>query len=119
MFIFCFSLIFLFFSLSCFFPFLLSPPSLSPPLSLPPFLSQLLAANTSDENRAACAATTKPLIDAVEALTTFASSPQFASTPAKISAQARVAQEPIVMVLCFLLCGCGLFSGFFRLVRTS
>ena len=75
--------------------------SLSLSLSLPPFLSQLLAANTSDENRAACAATTKPLVDAVEALTTFASSPQFASTPAKISAQARIAQEPIVMVLCF------------------
>ena len=94
---------FSFFSLS-----LLSLPSLSSlsfssslSLSLPPFLSQLLAANTSDENRAACAATTKPLVDAVEALTTFASSPQFASTPAKISAQARIAQEPIVMVLCF------------------
>uniref|UniRef100_A0A1X7VGP0 FERM domain-containing protein n=1 Tax=Amphimedon queenslandica TaxID=400682 RepID=A0A1X7VGP0_AMPQE len=58
---------------------------------------KLLAADISDENREACAHTTKPLIDAVEALTTFASSPQFASTPAKISAQARVAQEPIVM----------------------
>jgi len=32
----------------------------------------------------------------VEALTTFASSPQFASTPAKISAQGRRAQEPIL-----------------------
>ena len=94
---------FSFFSLSLLFLSLpsLSSLSFSSSLSLPPFLSQLLAANTSDENRAACAATTKPLIDAVEALTTFASSPQFASTPAKISAQARVAQEPIVMVLCF------------------
>ena len=90
------------FSLNFYVFFFLSLPSLSPPsLSLPHFLSQLLAADTSDENRAACAGTTKPLIDAVEALTTFASSPQFASTPAKISAQARVAQEPIVMVLCF------------------
>ena len=35
-------------------------------------------------------------MEAVEALTTFASSPQFASTPAKISAQARLAQEPII-----------------------
>ena len=33
----------------------------------------------------------------MEALTTFASSPQFASTPARISAQARQAQEPILM----------------------
>lgn len=52
----------------------------------------------NEENRAACAQTTKPLTDAVEALTTFASSPQFASTPAKISAQARQAQEPIIIV---------------------
>ena len=97
-----FILCFVFFDFLCFL-FSLSSLSFSSSLSLspPPFLSQLLAADTSDENRAACAATTKPLIDAVEALTTFASSPQFASTPAKISAQARVAQEPIVMVLCF------------------
>ena len=61
-------------------------------------LSQVLAADVSEANRDACAKTTKPLIDAVEALTTFASSPQFASTPAKISAQARVAQTPIITV---------------------
>lgn len=59
---------------------------------------QVLAADVNEENRTACAQTTKPLIDAVEALTTFASSPQFASTPAKISAQARQAQEPIIIV---------------------
>ena len=52
-----------------------------------------------DENaRSNCCDTVRPLLDAVEALTTFASSPQFISTPAKISAQARVAQEPIVKV---------------------
>lgn len=62
------------------------------------FCSQVLAANVTPENRAACAQTTKPLIDAVEALVTFVSSPQFASTPAKISAQARQAQEPIINV---------------------
>ena len=69
-------------------------------MALPPsiVLSQALAGDLSDENRQACAETTRPLVEAVEALTTFASSPQFASTPAKISAQARVAQEPIIMV---------------------
>ncbi|CAI8034388.1 Talin-1 [Geodia barretti] len=55
-----------------------------------------LAGDLSDRNREACAETTKPLQEAVEALTTFASSPQFASTPAKISAQARTAQQPIL-----------------------
>ena len=35
-------------------------------------------------------------MEAVDALTTFASSPQFASTPAKISSKARQAQEPIL-----------------------
>ena len=39
-------------------------------------------------HREACASTTKPLIEAVEALTTFASSSQFASTPAVIGEQA-------------------------------
>jgi talin len=58
---------------------------------------KVLAADVNDENRNKCAAATKPLIEAVEGLTTFASSPQFASTPAKISAQARKAQEPIII----------------------
>jgi hypothetical protein len=57
-----------------------------------------LAGDLSESNRQACAETTKPLIEAVEALTTFASSPQFASTPAKISAHAKRAQEPITLV---------------------
>ena len=60
------------------------------------FPLQVLAADVSDANREACASTTRPLVDAVDALVTFASSPQFASTPAKISAQARLAQEPIL-----------------------
>ena len=60
-------------------------------------LAQALASDLSEENRQACSETTKPLIDAVEALTTFASSPQFASIPAKISAHGRRAQEPILM----------------------
>ena len=64
----------------------------------PPPPSQALAGDLSDRNRAACAETTKPLLEAVEALTTFASSPQFASTPARISEQARKAQAPILEV---------------------
>ena len=64
-------------------------------MSLSPSL-QSLASQPIEENRVACAETTKPLVEAVEALTTFVSSPQFASTSAKISAQGRKAQEPII-----------------------
>ncbi|XP_069174235.1 talin-2 isoform X3 [Procambarus clarkii] len=49
----------------------------------------------SDVNRARCSAATKPLLEAVENLCTFASSPDFASVPARISAKARESQEPI------------------------
>ncbi|XP_068221988.1 talin-2 isoform X2 [Palaemon carinicauda] len=49
----------------------------------------------SDENRARCSEATKPLLEAVENLCTFANSPEFASVPAKISGKARESQEPI------------------------
>ncbi|KAG7155036.1 Talin-2-like, partial [Homarus americanus] len=49
----------------------------------------------SDVNRARCSAATRPLLEAVENLCTFASSPDFASVPAKISAKARESQVPI------------------------
>ncbi|XP_013778384.1 talin-2-like [Limulus polyphemus] len=49
----------------------------------------------SEANRQNCSAATKPLIEAVESLTTFANSPEFASVPAKISPKACAAQEPI------------------------
>lgn len=49
----------------------------------------------SETNREKCARATKPLLDAVDNLCTFASSPEFASQPAKISIAARAAQEPI------------------------
>ncbi|XP_020294961.1 talin-1 isoform X2 [Pseudomyrmex gracilis] len=51
--------------------------------------------NYSDFNREKCAEATKPLLEAVDNLCTFASSPEFASQPAKISIAARAAQEPI------------------------
>ncbi|XP_070163641.1 talin-2 isoform X3 [Polyergus mexicanus] len=51
--------------------------------------------NYSDTNREKCAEATKPLLEAVDNLCTFASSPEFASQPAKISIAARAAQEPI------------------------
>lgn len=40
--------------------------------------------------------TTAPLIEAVEQLITFASSPEFAPVPARISSKARTNQEPII-----------------------
>ncbi|CAL1678131.1 unnamed protein product [Lasius platythorax] len=51
--------------------------------------------NYSDTNREKCTEATKPLLEAVDNLCTFASSPEFASQPAKISIAARAAQEPI------------------------
>ncbi|XP_034725628.1 talin-2a isoform X1 [Etheostoma cragini] len=50
----------------------------------------------SDENRSKCRVATAPLIEAVENLTTFASNPEFASLPAKISNEGFAAQEPIL-----------------------
>ncbi len=49
----------------------------------------------SERNHQNCAEATKPLLEAVENLTIFASSPDFAPIPAKISAKARASQEPI------------------------
>lgn len=56
---------------------------------------QSLDSDFSDHNRQQCAEAAKPLIQAVEALTTFASNPEFASVPAKISPDAQGAQRPI------------------------
>merc|ERR1719471_226494 len=55
-----------------------------------------LDSNYTDENRAATAASTKPLIEAVDNLCQFASSPEFASVPGKISGEGREAQKPIL-----------------------
>merc|ERR1719210_2742521 len=55
-----------------------------------------LDSNYTDENRAATAQSTRPLIEAVDNLCQFASSPEFASLPAKISAEGREAQQPIL-----------------------
>ena len=46
-----------------------------------------LSSNLTPENREACSQSTKPLLEAVEALATFASSAEFASVPARISPQ--------------------------------
>ncbi|XP_076285547.1 talin_middle and talin-RS domain-containing protein rhea isoform X2 [Lasioglossum baleicum] len=51
--------------------------------------------NYSEANRDKCGEATKPLLEAVDNLCTFAGSPEFASQPAKISITARAAQEPI------------------------
>ncbi|XP_048515080.1 talin-1 isoform X2 [Athalia rosae] len=49
----------------------------------------------SEANREKCSEATRPLLEAVDNLCNFASSPEFASQPAKISVAARAAQEPI------------------------
>ena len=49
----------------------------------------------SERNYQNCAAATRPLLDAVENLVAFASKPDFAPIPAKISSKARASQEPI------------------------
>ena len=41
----------------------------------------------TDGNRQRCGEAARPLLQAVETLTTFAASPEFSSTPASISAQ--------------------------------
>jgi len=46
---------------------------------------QALDSNFTEENRQKCAEAAKPLVEAVEELTTFASSPEFATKQAKIS----------------------------------
>ncbi|KAL8568329.1 hypothetical protein ACOMHN_040902 [Nucella lapillus] len=56
-----------------------------------------LDSDFTDENRRLCAEAARPLTNAVEELTMFASSPEFATKPAKISPQARRAQEPMVV----------------------
>ena len=48
---------------------------------------QALDSDFMEENRRKCAEAARPLTDAVEELTMFASSPEFASKPAKISPQ--------------------------------
>lgn len=50
----------------------------------------------SEVNRERCVEATKPLLEAVDQLCTFASSPEFASQPARISVAARESQRPIV-----------------------
>ncbi|OXU28323.1 hypothetical protein TSAR_002155 [Trichomalopsis sarcophagae] len=55
-----------------------------------------LDVNYSDNNRARCVEATKPLLEAVDNLCTFASSPEFTNQPAKISISAKNTQEPII-----------------------
>lgn len=45
----------------------------------------MLDSALTQENRQACTVASKPLLDAVNELTTFARSPEFLSVPAKIS----------------------------------
>jgi len=56
---------------------------------------KVLDSDFTDDNRRQCTEAARPLLQAVEVLTTFACSPEFASVPARISDKARKAQEPI------------------------
>ena len=49
-----------------------------------------------EDNRKACAAATKPVLEAVESLVAFASSPEFSGEPAVIAPSARSAQQPVL-----------------------
>ncbi|XP_062512011.1 talin-like [Corticium candelabrum] len=55
-----------------------------------------LAGSLNDRNRQECASNTKPLLEAVDDLVKFASAPEFVSTRAEISPEARVSQAPII-----------------------
>ena len=64
-----------------------------------------LDANYTEQNRQTCAAATRPLLDSVENLCQFASSPEFASIHAKISAHGLEAQRPILTSGSFIIEG--------------
>ncbi|XP_066931569.1 talin-2-like isoform X1 [Clytia hemisphaerica] len=54
------------------------------------------AVKMTPDNRRNCADAAEPLLEAVDNLVAFASSPEFASVPAKISPQAKAAQQPLI-----------------------
>ena len=53
------------------------------------FSLQTLDVEFNDTNKQACEDASRPLLAAVEQLTTFAASPEFASIPAKISKEVK------------------------------
>ncbi len=59
-------------------------------------LLQDLDCDFTDDNRRKCAESAKPLMEAVEELTTYASSPEFASVPAKISVEVCMGKRSLV-----------------------
>lgn len=67
----------------------------------------------SSASRQRCASATEPLLEAVQSLCQFASSPEFISIPAKVSAEGRKAQEPI------LSAGRGILDGAVQMVKTA
>ena len=51
---------------------------------------QVLAKEPNSDNRKECAKHIVPLIDSVDDLNTYASSPEFAAVPAKISEEVKI-----------------------------
>merc|ERR1719411_861017 len=64
-----------------------------------------LDANYTEGSRRTCSEATQPLLEAVDILCQFASSPEFASVPAKIAGEGRTAQEPIIQSGHFIIEG--------------
>merc|ERR1719210_3197247 len=64
-----------------------------------------LDANYTEGSRRTCSEATQPLLEAVDILCQFASSPEFASVPAKITGEGRTAQEPIIQSGHFIIEG--------------
>ena len=61
--------------------------------------------NYSEGNRQRCADATRPLLEAVDRLCQFASTPEFASVPARIADQGRAEQGPILQSGSFIIEG--------------
>lgn len=67
----------------------------------------------SEQNRESCLQATRPLLDAVDNLCTYAGSPEFASRPARLGPAAHEAQEPI------LEAGRAIVDGSCNLIQTA
>ena len=67
---------------------------------------KVYAGDMSPENREFCGEATEPLLEAVDNLVTYASSPEFASVPAKISSQVFLLTvlffSPYLVIVCYI-----------------
>ena len=66
------------------------------------------------ENKQRCAEASRPLIEAVEKLTTYGSSPEFASIPARISKEVLPIALLVLMMFCNVCNRCLWFQSYHR-----